>query len=119
LPSLHADLTSACPLITRTFIQIPPTPAPNSSQKTPQFVYIHLLLLRLRNAGTDLLITINIPHYENEYEPVPEGGALASSGQTYATETYLMRDSEVVKQKIIETFDIHDWSLFNGEEEAS
>jgi hypothetical protein len=102
--------------MTRTFVQIPPTPAPSSSQKTPQFVYIHLLLLRLKNAGTDLLITVNIPHYENEYEPMPQSGAPAYSGQSYATETYLMRDSEAVKQKIIESFDIHDWSLFNGEE---
>lgn len=69
----------------------------------PEYVYIHLMLLRLKEQETDLMISVNIPHYPGEYKKPKEGEA-----------TPLMKDSEKVKDRILETFDIKDWGLFEG-----
>lgn len=63
------------------------------------------MLLRLKEQGTDLMISVNIPHYPGEYE-MPEEGM----GHV----TQLMKDSEKVKSRILETFEIKDWGLFEG-----
>ncbi|OAL46271.1 Mog1p/PsbP-like protein [Pyrenochaeta sp. DS3sAY3a] len=90
------------PVLSLTFIQTPQNPNPR--RKEPEFAYIHLLLLRLKEQGTDILVTINIPHYRGEYEkPIQEG-----------QETKLMKDSAVVKEKVLESFQIKDWNLFQG-----
>lgn len=69
----------------------------------PEYVYIHLLLLRLKEQGTDLMVSVNIPHYPDEYEKPKQGEA-----------TRLMKDSETVKDRILESFEIKDWGLFEG-----
>lgn len=50
------------------------------------------------------MVTINIPHYPGEYEKAEKEGE----------KTKLMSDSEIVKQKVLETFNIEDWGLFQG-----
>jgi len=92
------------PAYALTFIQTPPTPNPNPRRKAPEFTYIHLLLLRLEEQGTDVLISINIPHYPGEYEKA------SSEGE----QTPLMKDCAVVKDKVLETFEVKDWGLFEG-----
>jgi hypothetical protein len=97
---------STTPLRTLTFIQTPAPPAPDARpKKEPEFVSIHLLLLRLAAQETDLLITINVPHYAGEYVKAGEG----ENGITQ-----LMRDGEVVKNKLVESFDVKDFGLFQG-----
>lgn len=64
---------------------------------------MHLLLLRLKEQGTDIMVTINIPHYAGEYEK-------AEAGQ----ETKLMKDSKAVREKMLETFKVIEWGLFDG-----
>jgi hypothetical protein len=86
-----------------TFIQTPAPPAPGSTRKLPEYVYIHLILLRLKEQGTDLLVNVNIPHYEGEYEKAGEG-----------QETRLMRESQAVKEKVLETLRVVEWGLFDG-----
>lgn len=71
----------------------------------PEFVYIHLMLLRLKEQGTDMMISVNIPHYSGEYEKPKDGGEGV---------TQLMKDSEKIKERILETFDIKEWGLFEG-----
>jgi hypothetical protein len=66
-------------------------------------VYIHLLLLRLKEQGTDIMITINIPHYAGKYDKAAEG-----------EETRLMMESKVVKEKVLESFKVVEWGLFDG-----
>lgn len=61
------------------------------------------MLLRLKEQETDLMISVNIPHYSGEYEKPKEGDV-----------TQLMKDSEKVKDRILETFEIKDWGLFEG-----
>jgi hypothetical protein len=64
---------------------------------------MHLMLLRLKEYDTDIMVTVNIPHYAGEYEKPKEGDV-----------TQLMEDSETVKSRILESFDIKDWRLFEG-----
>jgi hypothetical protein len=50
------------------------------------------------------MISINIPHYPDEYEkPAQEGG-----------ETQLMRDSKAVREKVLQSFEVKEWGLFEG-----
>jgi hypothetical protein len=86
-----------------TFIQTPAPPAPGSTRKLPEYVYIHLILLRLKEQGTDVLVNVNIPHYEGEYEKADEG-----------QETRLMRESQAVKEKVLESLWVVEWGLFDG-----
>ena len=90
------------PVHVLSFIQ---TPGPNENprRKVPEFVYIHLLLLRLKEKGTDLMVTVNVPHYKGEYEAVKEG-----------EKTALMKDGDEAAEKVLETFDIKEWGLFDG-----
>ncbi|KAF2851261.1 Mog1p/PsbP-like protein [Plenodomus tracheiphilus IPT5] len=92
------------PIQSLTFIQTPPTPNPNPRRKVPEFTYIHLLLLRLKEQGTDIMVTLNIPHYAGEYEK-----AAGEDGQTQ-----LMKDSKVAREKVLESFEIKEWGLFEG-----
>ncbi|KAF1837956.1 Mog1p/PsbP-like protein [Decorospora gaudefroyi] len=93
------------PVRTLTFLQTPPTPPSHPTRKTPEFTYIHLLLLRLKDQATDIIIQINTPHYANEYEKPSEAGA----------ETELMRESKAVRDEILKSFEIREWGLFGGE----
>lgn len=63
-----------------------------------------MLLLRLKKQETDIMVTINIPHYAGEYVRAQEEGG----------QTQLMKDSKAVKEKILESFEIKDWGLFEG-----
>lgn len=88
------------PTYTLSFIQTPPEPA-NPNRKTPEFVSIHLLLLRLKEKGTDILITVNSPHYAGEYAKVEA-----------SEKTQLMKDGDAMTKRILESFEIRDWGLF-------
>ncbi|EAT80644.1 hypothetical protein HBI56_203880 [Parastagonospora nodorum] len=85
-----------------TFIQTPAPPT-DPRRKTPEFVYIHLLLLRLKEQDTDIMATINIPHYKDEYEKAEPG-----------EETNLMKDSKAIREKVLGTFEVKEWGLFDG-----
>jgi hypothetical protein len=67
-------------------------------------VAIYLLLLRLQEQGTDIVITINVPHYAGEYVQAGSPGE----------KTQLMKEGEAVTKKILETFEVKDWGLFSG-----
>ncbi|KAF2738328.1 Mog1p/PsbP-like protein [Polyplosphaeria fusca] len=91
------------PVYTLNYIQTPP--AQTGEQRRPQadFISIHLVLLRLKEKGTDILATVNVPHYPEQYVKVEGGKA-----------TKLMEDGEAVKEKILQTFEIKDWGLFDA-----
>jgi len=61
------------------------------------------VLLRLQDKGTDILITVNVPHYPGEYEKAGPG-----------EKTQLMKDGDEIAKKIVETFEVKDWGLFDG-----
>ena len=85
-----------------TFVQ---TPKPDPRKKEPEYVAIHLLLLRLKEKDTDIVITVNEPHYAGEYDKAEKEGE----------PTKLMKEGEEITKKILETFEIREWDLF-GEE---
>ncbi|KAF1973547.1 Mog1p/PsbP-like protein [Bimuria novae-zelandiae CBS 107.79] len=103
LEQSHATMAKVSnkPVYTLSFIQTPPPP--DRPRKTPDFVAILLLLLRLKEQGTDIMVTINIPHYPGEYEK-------AGAGE----KTALMREGDEVAKKVLETFEVRDWGLFQG-----
>ena len=94
---------SNAPAYALTFIQTPP-PNDNPNRKVPEYAYIHLFMVRLKEQGTDIIVTINIPHYAGEYEKASEEGG----------QTQLMKDSAIVKDRVQETFDVKEWGLFAG-----
>jgi hypothetical protein len=49
------------------------------------------------------MITVNIPHYAREYERAKAG-----------EETQLMKDARVVRDKVLESFNVVEWGLFDG-----
>ncbi|EMD00343.1 hypothetical protein BAUCODRAFT_64329 [Baudoinia panamericana UAMH 10762] len=71
----------------------------------PDFVALLLLLVRLVEQATDLIITVNVPHVAGTYdsgEVKPEQGRYGG---------LLLRGLEI-REKIIEGFQIVDWGLF-------
>jgi hypothetical protein len=60
--------------------------------------------LRLKEQDTDVMVSINVPHYPGEYEKAEQQGG----------ETKLMRDSMVLREKVLESFDVKEWGLFEG-----
>ena len=63
------------------------------------------MLLRLKEQGTDLMVSVNIPHYPGEYEK-------SKNGEDEVTP--LMKEGELMKDKILESFEIKEWGLFEG-----
>jgi hypothetical protein len=50
------------------------------------------------------MISINIPHYPGEYEkPAQEDG-----------ETVLMKESVAVRERVLGSFEVREWGLFEG-----
>lgn len=90
------------PVHTLSFIQTPPAPT-NPNRKTPDYVALHMMLLRLKEKETDILVTVNVPHYPGEYAKPAQGEP-----------TSLMKDADALKEKILASFEIRDWSLFHG-----
>jgi hypothetical protein len=71
-------------------------------------VHIHLILLRLADHETDIVITVNVPHYPGEYE----------KAATASEATPLMKEGEAITKKILESFEVKDWELFGGKSAA-
>lgn len=75
--------------------------------KSQTFTAILLILIRLAAHQTDVVITINVPHVEEKYI---EGNVNLEAQQLgpQLEEAVQMRD------EILKTFQIKDWSLFGG-----
>ena len=50
------------------------------------------------------MITINSPHYPGEYTPA----------NSPSSETQLMTEAKGIKEKVLESFAIREWGLFEG-----
>ena len=104
---------------TETFPQLPPrTPAcyllatapPGEKQRgranEAEFVAILLTLARLVDRGTDLLITVNVPHvvaqgYLREEVELGEG----KLGP-------LLERADRIRERVVKSFEVKDWGLF-------
>jgi hypothetical protein len=50
------------------------------------------------------MVSINVPHYAGEYEKAEQEGG----------ETKLMKDGKVLREKVLESFEVKEWGLFEG-----
>jgi len=68
-----------------------------------------MILVRLVEQKTDIVITVNVPHVPGEYRK--EGIDLPAQKVGPLLDT-----ATAIRQRILETFDVKDWSLFVNDE---
>lgn len=79
----------------------------SKSGSAPDFTAIIMTLVRLERKGTDILITINVPHIPGEYDEEEVDLALGKQGK-------LIGNAVEYAATIWDTFEVRDWNLFNG-----
>ncbi|QIX00574.1 hypothetical protein AMS68_006091 [Peltaster fructicola] len=83
----------------------PPDEKQRGRANEPDFVAIYLTMLRLPEQKTDLLVAVNVPYIAGQYDPATinqEAGQLGSLGQNALS----------IRDTILQTLNIKDWSLF-------
>ncbi|KAF2459475.1 hypothetical protein BDY21DRAFT_300199 [Lineolata rhizophorae] len=93
------------PAYTMFATQTPPEGVRTGCNPTPDFTGIMLVLLRLKEQQTDLVITVNVPHTPGEYNKEEVDPSAGKNGP-------LLNAGLAARQKILETFEIKDLSLF-------
>ncbi|KAF2237459.1 Mog1p/PsbP-like protein [Viridothelium virens] len=81
-----------------------PVPSLQNSRHQ-KYTSILLVLLRLEEKQTDIVITVNVPHEPGSWESGtidPENGRLGS----------LLEAASAYQEKILASFEIKDWNLF-------
>lgn len=66
-------------------------------------MHIFLILLRLKEKGADILVTVNVPCYEGEYDEGEDGG-----------ESEVVREGRGVRDRVLETLRVVEWGVFDG-----
>ncbi|KAL1642794.1 hypothetical protein SLS58_005299 [Diplodia intermedia] len=82
-----------------------PAAAPEGRGPQADFTAILLVLVRLAETKTDILITVNVPHVPGEYSKEDVDFAAAKQGP-------LVDAATIIRQRILETFEIKDFGLF-------
>ena len=72
---------------------------------TTDFTAVIMILIRLAQESTDLMITINIPHVQGQYEPHEIS---MEDGRTGG----LINEGQKIRDQVISSFQIKDWGLF-------
>ncbi|KAG5953557.1 hypothetical protein E4U58_000340 [Claviceps cyperi] len=98
-------LESKYPAYTLIATQTPKASQLPGSATTPDFSAIIMTLLRLEKCKTDILITINVPHIQGEYNEEDVDLELGKQGK-------LIGDAVEYSARIWETFKVKDWDLF-------
>lgn len=86
-----------------------PAAAPENRRPQSDFTGILLVLVRLIEQKTDIVITVNVPHVPGEYLKEDVDFAAARQGP-------LMDAAASIKQHILQTFEIKDYGLFVTED---
>ncbi|KXS95910.1 hypothetical protein AC578_2629 [Pseudocercospora eumusae] len=87
----------------------PPGEKQRGRPNEPDFVGILLILVRLEEQKTDIVIAINVPHLPGSYVKEDVDPAAGKYGN-------LLEAGKVVKEKVLESFEIKDWGLFVQED---
>ncbi|KAG6054768.1 hypothetical protein E4U32_006697 [Claviceps aff. humidiphila group G2b] len=98
-------LESKYPAYTLIATQTPKASQFLGSAPTPDFSAIIMTLLRLEKCKTDILVTINVPHIQGEYNEEDVDLELGKQGK-------LIGDAVEYSARIWETFKVKDWDLF-------
>lgn len=73
--------------------------------KAPDFTGILIVLLRLAEQKTDVVISINVPHAPGEYNKDEVDPATGKNGE-------LLNTAVRHRDHILQTFEIKNWDLF-------
>jgi len=76
-----------------------------SRGKAPDFTGILLTLIRLEAQQTDLVICVNVPHVDGEYN---KDDVDPSAGKQGA----MLDAATAFRDRILQSFEIKDWDLF-------
>ena len=87
------------------------TAAASSGKPRVDFTGIFFTMIRLRKQKTDLLISLNVPHAQGEYDPEQLDLGALRPGPMLAT-------AQQHHEKILQSFQVEDWNLFVQEEEG-
>lgn len=86
--------------------------APDEKQRgranEPTFIALYLILVRLADKKTDVLIVINVPYIPGQFDAGSVNVDAAQFGE-------LGNQAQQIREKILQTFEIKDWSLFVNE----
>ena len=81
----------------------------NKTTKNPEdFTGVLMVLVRLEKQESDVLICVNVPHVPGHYNGTDIDLPAQKVGK-------LLEEGGIIRQKVFETFEVKDWSLF-GEE---
>lgn len=76
------------------------------TKKNPEdFTGVLLVLIRLEEQETDVVISVNVPHMPGEYKEEE----IDLPGQKVGR---LLEEGGVIRQRVLESFEVKDWSLF-------
>ena len=76
------------------------------TKKNPEdFTGILLVLIRLENVQSDVVVSVNVPHVPGEYDKAKIDLPAQKVGG-------LLEVAGVIRQKVLESFDVKDWSVF-------
>lgn len=81
----------------------------NLRRNTAEFTGILLILIRLAEQKTDIVVSVNVPHIPGEYKK--EDVDLESQKMGPHLEAGLK-----FRQRILESFEVKDWGLFVNED---
>lgn len=80
------------------------------TKKNPEdFTGILLVLVRLENVQSDVLVSVNVPHVPGEYDQAGIDLPAQKVGG-------LLEEAGTIRQKVLESLEVKDWSVF-GEED--
>ncbi|KAK5685641.1 hypothetical protein LTR17_027050 [Elasticomyces elasticus] len=83
----------------------PPGARQRGRAHEPDFVGVLLLLVRLVEQKTDLLVAVNVPHIPGHYDPGEVDLERRMTGG-------LLRIGGEIREKVLESLEIRDWELF-------
>ena len=76
-----------------------------SRGKAPDFTGILLTLIRLEHQKTDLVICVNVPHVDGEYNKEDVDPSAGKQGP-------MLDAATAFRDRILQSFEIKDWELF-------
>lgn len=82
--------------------------AKKTSKNPEDFTGVLLVLVRLEKVESDVIICVNVPHMPGEYNAAEMDLPSQKVGK-------LLEEGSVIRGKILESFEVKDWSVF-GEE---
>lgn len=85
-------------------------PRPGTQKRGPETAFTGILfaIIRLKDKKTDIAISVNVPHVKGEYEET-------SVNLNEKIEGPLLAQAREIRDAILQTLQVKDWSLFADE----